>query len=166
MGVVSSEMVTAVNMFLFFLEAKSWPVQFLSVICMLPFGDRINEMTMGVKRIISVHFPNSSSIARTANLFLINRPLAYLIFSSFMLEAMNEVLWWSHVDGSFKPWTEVVFHRRKLYCEPWTEVVSHATPPHLVKAKINFDEARSGFISTARCSWDRSSPIWEPFDGD
>ena len=30
-------------------------------------------------------------------------------------------------------------------------VVWHATPPHLVKVKINFDEARSGFISTPRC---------------
>ena len=27
-------------------------------------------------------------------------------------------------------------------CRPWTEVVTHATPPHLVKVKINFDEAQ------------------------
>ena len=47
--------------------------------------------------------------------------------------------------------TEVVFHRPKLHCGPWTEVVSHVTPPHLLKVKINFDEALSGFISTPRC---------------
>ena len=52
------------------------------------------------------------------------------------------------MDGSW-------FHRRKLYCEPWTEVVSHATPPHLLKVKINFDEARSGFISTPRCDHEK-----------
>ena len=46
------------------------------------------------------------------------------------------------VDGSCRPWTEVVFRGRKLHCGPWTEVVSHATPPHLVKVKINFDEAQ------------------------
>ena len=38
--------------------------------------------------------------------------------------------------------TEVVDRGRKLHCGPWTEVVSHATPPHLVKVKINFDEAQ------------------------
>ena len=27
-------------------------------------------------------------------------------------------------------------------CGSWTEVVSNATPPHLVKVKINFDEAQ------------------------
>ena len=27
-------------------------------------------------------------------------------------------------------------------CGSWTEVVSHATPPHLVKVKINFDEVQ------------------------
>ena len=46
--------------------------------------------------------------------------------------------------------TEVVFHRPKLHCGPWTEVVSHVTPPYLLKVKINFDEALSGFISTPR----------------
>ena len=38
--------------------------------------------------------------------------------------------------------TEVVDRGRKLHCGPWTKVVSHATPPHLVKVKINFDEAQ------------------------
>ena len=37
---------------------------------------------------------------------------------------------------------EVVNRARKLHCGPWTEVVSRATPPHLVKVKINFDEAQ------------------------
>ena len=45
------------------------------------------------------------------------------------------------VDGSCRPWTEVVFRGRKLHCGPWTEVVSHVTPPHSVEVKINFDEA-------------------------
>ena len=38
--------------------------------------------------------------------------------------------------------TEVVDRRRKLHCKPWTEAVSHATPPHLVNVKINFDEVQ------------------------
>ena len=38
--------------------------------------------------------------------------------------------------------TEVVDRGRKLHCGPWTKVVSHATPPHLVKVKTNFDEAQ------------------------
>ena len=46
------------------------------------------------------------------------------------------------VDGICRPWTEVVFRGQKLYCGPWTEVVSHATPPHLVKVKVNFNEAQ------------------------
>ena len=46
------------------------------------------------------------------------------------------------IDRNCRLWTEVVFCRRKLHCEPWTEVVSHATPPHLVKVKINFDKAQ------------------------
>ena len=44
------------------------------------------------------------------------------------------------VDGSCRSWTEVVFRGRKLHCGPWTEVVSHATPPHQVKVKINFEK--------------------------
>ena len=46
------------------------------------------------------------------------------------------------VDGSCRPWTEVVFRKRRLHCGPWTEVVSQATHPRLVKVKINFDEAQ------------------------
>ena len=59
------------------------------------------------------------------------------------------------VDGSCIPWTEVVFRGRKLYpvdgsCIPWTEVALWSVngrslacyPPHLVKVKINFDEAQ------------------------
>ena len=46
------------------------------------------------------------------------------------------------VDGSYRPWTEVVFRGRNFHCGPWTEVVSHATPPYLVKVKINFHEAQ------------------------
>ena len=60
---------------------------------MLSFGDRINEMTMNESFLYIVHVPNGSSISRKANFFLINWPLAYLIFSLLMLEAMNEVLW-------------------------------------------------------------------------
>ena len=39
-------------------------------------------------------------------------------------------------------WTEVVFRGRNLYCGSCTEVVFHAAPPHLMKVKINFDEAQ------------------------
>ena len=39
------------------------------------------------------------------------------------------------VDGSCRPWTEVVFRGQKLHCGPWTEVVSHATPPNLMIVK-------------------------------
>ena len=46
------------------------------------------------------------------------------------------------VDGSCRPWTEVVFRKRKLHCGPLTEVVSQATHPLSVKVKINFDEAQ------------------------
>ena len=46
------------------------------------------------------------------------------------------------VDGSYRPWTEVVFRGRNFHCGPWTEVVSHATPPYLLKVKINFHEAQ------------------------
>ena len=46
------------------------------------------------------------------------------------------------MDGSCRPRTEVEFRERKLRCGPRTEVVSHAIPPHLVKVKINFDEAQ------------------------
>ena len=35
----------------------------------------------------------------------------------------------------------VVDRGRKLHYGPWTEAVSHATPPHFVKVKINFDNA-------------------------
>ena len=44
------------------------------------------------------------------------------------------------VDGSCRPWTEVVFRGRNFHSGPWTEVVSHATPPYLVKVKINFNQ--------------------------
>ena len=55
------------------------------------------------------------------------------------------------VDGICRPWTEVVFRGRKLHCGPWTEVVSHATPPHLVKVKINFDEAQKLTWKEIKC---------------
>ena len=55
------------------------------------------------------------------------------------------------VDGSCRPWTEVVFRGRKLHCGPWTEVVSHTTPPHLVKVKINFDEAQKLTWKEIKC---------------
>ena len=42
------------------------------------------------------------------------------------------------VDGSCRLWKEVVFRGRKLHYGPWREAVSHATPPHLMKVKINF----------------------------
>ena len=47
--------------------------------------------------------------------------------------------------------TEFVDRGRKLYCGPWTEVVSHATPPHLVKVKINFDEAQKLTWKEIKC---------------
>ena len=65
--------------------------------------------------------------------------------SSWLIHAESNDLRYrggADVDGSCRPWTEVVFRGRKLHCGPWTEVVSHATPPHLVKVKINFDEAQ------------------------
>ena len=37
--------------------------------------------------------------------------------------------------------TEVLDRGRKLHCEPGREVVSHTILPHLVKVKINFDDA-------------------------
>ena len=46
---------------------------------------------------------------------------------------------------------EVVARGRKLHCEPWMEVVSHATPPHLVKVKINFDEAQKLTWKEIKC---------------
>ena len=55
------------------------------------------------------------------------------------------------VDGSRRPWTEVVFHQRKLYCGPLTEVVSYATPPHFVKIKINFHEAQKLTWKEIKC---------------
>ena len=55
------------------------------------------------------------------------------------------------VDGSCWPRTEVVFRGRKLHCGPWTEVISHATPPHLVKVKINFDEAQKLTWKEIKC---------------
>ena len=55
------------------------------------------------------------------------------------------------VDGICRPCTEVVFRGRKLHCGPWTEVVSHATPPHLVKVKINFDEAQKLTWKEIKC---------------
>ena len=75
-----------------------------------------------------------------------------------MLKAMNEVSWWSRcwrklstVDGSCIPWTEVVFRGRKLHYGSWMEVDSHATPPHLVKVKINFDEAQKLTWKEIKC---------------
>ena len=61
--------------------------------CVLSFGDRNKEMTMNESFLYIIRIPNGSSMARKAILFLINRPLANLIFSSLMLEALNEVLW-------------------------------------------------------------------------
>ena len=58
------------------------------------------------------------------------------LLDSFMLKAMT---WGIVVEQML---TEVVDRGRKLHCGPWTKVVSHATPPHLVKVKINFDEAQ------------------------
>ena len=46
---------------------------------------------------------------------------------------------------------EVVARGWKLHCEPWMEVVSHATPPHLVKVKINFDEAQKLAWKEIKC---------------
>ena len=46
---------------------------------------------------------------------------------------------------------EVVARGWKLHCEPWMEVVSHATPPHLVKVKINFDEAQKLTWKEIKC---------------
>ena len=56
--------------------------------------------------------------------------------SSWLIHAESNDLRYrggADVDGSCRPWTEVAL---------WTKVVSHATPPHLVKVKINFDEAQ------------------------
>ena len=61
--------------------------------CVLSFGDRNKEMTMNESFLYIIRIPNGSSMARKAILFPINRPLANLIFSSLMLEALNEVLW-------------------------------------------------------------------------
>ena len=76
------------------------------------------------------------------------------------------------VDGSCRPWTEVVFRRRKLHCGPWTEVVSYATPPHLVKVKISFDEAQKltwkeikclyGLIKIITSNYIREAEIFTP----
>ena len=55
------------------------------------------------------------------------------------------------VDGSCRPWTEVVFRRRKLHCGSWTEAVSHATPLYLEKVKINFDEAQKLTWKEIKC---------------
>ena len=55
------------------------------------------------------------------------------------------------VDGSCRPWKEVVFRGRKLYYGPWREAVSHATPPHLMKVKINFDEAQKLTWKEIKC---------------
>ena len=54
-------------------------------------------------------------------------------------------------DRSCRPWTEVVFRRRKLHCGLWTEVVSYASPPHLVKVKFNFDEAQKLMFKEIKC---------------
>ena len=61
---------------------------------------------------------------------------------------MNETSWWSRCwrKLSCRPW-------RKLHCGPLTEVVSHATPPHLVKIKINFDEAQKLTWKEIKCSY-------------
>ena len=46
---------------------------------------------------------------------------------------------------------EVVDRGWKLHCGPWTEVVLHATPSHLVKVKINFDEAQNLTWKEVKC---------------
>ena len=69
---------------------------------------------------------------------------AYMTFlSSFMLKAVNEVLWWSRC------WRKLPAFRQKLHCGPWTKVVPHATPPHLVK--INFNEAQKLTWKEIKC---------------
>ena len=45
------------------------------------------------------------------------------------------------VDESCRLWIQV-FCKQKWYCRLLMEVVSHATPPHLLKVKINFNEAQ------------------------
>ena len=50
----------------------------------------------------------------------------------------------STVGGSCIPLTEV-------HCGPRTEVVSHATPPHLLKVKINFDVAQKLSWKEIKC---------------
>ena len=47
------------------------------------------------------------------------------------------------IDGSCRPWTEVVFRGRKLHCGP--------TPPQLVKVKINFVEAQKLTLKEIKC---------------
>ena len=73
MGVVSPEMSTAVDRFVF-RRSKKFTNPVFSIICVLSFGDRINEMTMNESFLYIVHVPNGSSISKKANLFLINRP--------------------------------------------------------------------------------------------
>ena len=61
---------------------------------------------------------------------------------------------------------EVVDREWKLHCGPWTEVVSHATPSHMVKVKINFDEAQNLTWKEVKCFYGlikitNSNPISE-----
>ena len=55
------------------------------------------------------------------------------------------------IDGSCRPWTEVVFRGRQLHYGQRTEVNSHATPPQLVKVKINFVEAQKLTLKEIKC---------------
>ena len=56
-----------------------------------------------------------------------------------MLKAMKQML------------TEVVACGWTLHCGPQMDVVSHATFPHLVKVKINFDEAQKLMWKEIKC---------------
>ena len=63
------------------------------------------------------------------------------LFSSFMLRAMNRVLWWSRcwrklstVDGSCRPWTEVVDRGRKLST---VDGSCHASYPSPLSKSLN-----------------------------
>ena len=74
--------------------------------------------------------------------------ICHLIEIRLMYASWQSSSWLIHAESN--DWgivveqmlTEVVDRGRKLHCGPWTKVVSHATPPHLVKVKINFDEAQ------------------------
>ena len=120
--------------------------------------------TLGLNIILNIMFCISSHIvatsretctsSRESTLFMTNSNLRLyffkFVYGSFMLEAMNEVLWWSRCWRKLST-VDVYFRRWKLHCGPWTEVVLNATPPHLVKVKINFDEAQKLTWKEIKC---------------